>query len=66
MKGNLNLIMDETVVKQAKAYAKKQGISLSAVVESYLRTVTQKEKSIRENEGFLSIDKSLNEGDVSL
>lgn len=40
MKKKLTLTIDESVIKQAKAYAKKQGRSLSAVVENYLKALT--------------------------
>jgi len=33
--------MDERVVAQAKAYAKEHGISLSGIVENYLKVLTK-------------------------
>jgi len=44
MNTKLTLTIDESVIKQAKAYAEKQGRSLSAVVENYLKAVTKREE----------------------
>ena len=44
MNTKLTLTIDESVVKQAKAYAKKQGRSLSVIVENYLKDVTKTEE----------------------
>ncbi|MCZ4221711.1 DUF6364 family protein [Pedobacter rhodius] len=45
MNTKLTLTIDESVIKQAKAYAEKQGRSLSAVVENYLKAVTKNEEN---------------------
>ncbi|MFW0715926.1 DUF6364 family protein [Pedobacter sp. N23S346] len=44
MNTKLTLTIDDSVIKQAKAYAEKQGRSLSAVVENYLKAVTKREE----------------------
>jgi hypothetical protein len=38
----LTLSVDERVVSQAKRYAKRRGISVSAMVEAYLASVAEK------------------------
>lgn len=43
MNTKLTLTIDESVIKEAKAYAEKQGRSLSAVVEHFLKAVTSRE-----------------------
>lgn len=45
MDSKLTLKLDKAVIEQAKAYAKEQQISLSRLIESYLASLTQKEKS---------------------
>jgi hypothetical protein len=45
MKTRLALSIDNSVIKLAKAYAEKQGRSLSAVVENYLKAVTKREEN---------------------
>ena len=42
MTSKLTLSVDEKIIRQAKKYAKETGNSLSGMVESYLRTVTEK------------------------
>ncbi|MFD2286063.1 hypothetical protein GJU39_01855 [Pedobacter petrophilus] len=44
MNTKLTLTIDDSVIKQAKAYAEKQGRSLSAVVENYLKAVTNRDE----------------------
>jgi len=44
MNTKLTLTIDDSVIKQAKAYAEKQGRSLSAIVENYLKAVTKREE----------------------
>lgn len=39
MKTRLTLNLDAEVIKSAKAYAKKRGITLSKLVEDFLRTL---------------------------
>ena len=38
---NLTLSLDPTVIMRAKRYAKQRGVSLSALVETYLAAVSQ-------------------------
>jgi hypothetical protein len=45
MKTRLAFSIDDSVIKKAKAYAEKQGRSLSAVVENYLKAVTKREEN---------------------
>ncbi|MDP5105979.1 DUF6364 family protein [uncultured Polaribacter sp.] len=45
MDSKLTLKLDKTVIEQAKLYAKEQQTSLSRLIESYLASLTQKEKS---------------------
>jgi hypothetical protein len=42
MKTKLNLTIDEDLVPKTKAYARKNGMSVSELVEEYLREVTKK------------------------
>ena len=51
--------MDDSVIKQAKAYAEKQGRSLSAVVENYLKAVTKREAVEEKEEEISPIVKSI-------
>ena len=44
MDSKLTLSIDKRVIKRAKTYAKKQGRSLSALVQSYLLAITSGEK----------------------
>lgn len=48
----LTLNMKTRVIKKAKKYAKKQGRSLSDLIESYLMAITTKEKI--DEEEFMS------------
>jgi hypothetical protein len=63
MDGKLTLNIDKDVVRRAKVYAKKEGRSLSDLVENYLKLLT-KNSSIGESE-FTPRVKSLL-GSVSL
>lgn len=42
MNTKLTLSLDKEVIEQAKSYAKKTGRSLSELVESYFRNLTEK------------------------
>jgi hypothetical protein len=44
MNTKLTLILDDKAIKRAKSYAKKQGRSLSALVESYFLAITSEER----------------------
>lgn len=46
MNTKLTLTIDESVIKEAKAYAEEQGRSLSAVVENYLKLVIKKKEDV--------------------
>ncbi len=59
MNTKLTLTIDKSVIEQAKIYAEKQGRSLSAVVENYLKAVTKKEDKTVSQEEFSPIVKSL-------
>lgn len=43
MNAKLTLSLDKEVIEQAKAYAKERGISLSKMLENYLKVITSKE-----------------------
>jgi len=43
MHAKLTLSVDEDVIAQAKVFAKKQGKSLSAIIENYLKLMTHSE-----------------------
>ena len=43
MSTKLTLTVDKTVIDKAKRYAKKQGRSLSDLIENYLKTITAEE-----------------------
>lgn len=44
MNTKLTLTIDKTVIKEAKAFAKEQGKSLSGIIENYLRTLPKEKK----------------------
>ncbi len=44
MNSKLTLKLDDNVIKQAKKYAKENNISLSKLIENYLRAVTIRKK----------------------
>lgn len=49
MSTKLTLLVEESVIEEAKVYAKKQGRSISNIVEEYLKTITAtREKSTKE------------------
>ena len=64
MSTKLTLTMDETVIRQAKSYAKLQESSLSSIIENYLKSLV-KDKSTSKNE-FSPIVKSLKSGLVCI
>lgn len=39
----LTLSIDETVIKQAKNYARRTGSSVSSIVEAYLKTISEQD-----------------------
>jgi hypothetical protein len=48
MDAKLTLSVDKDVIEKAKTYAKLHKVSLSHIIENYLLTLTQKEKSFLE------------------
>ena len=44
----LTLTMNKKVIESAKKYAKKNGKSLSSMIESYLKTIVTKEEATHE------------------
>ena len=44
----LTLNLDQSIIEKAKAYAKKNQISLSKLIEAYLSSLTSKTKSEKE------------------
>jgi hypothetical protein len=61
----LTLSVDERVVSRAKRYAKRQGTSLSAMVEAYLEAVSGEEREpAGETPVLRSLRGSLKRGDV--
>ena len=50
MDTKLTLNIDKSIVENAKAYAYKNGKSLSKLIESYLRLVTGKTKTVNDIE----------------
>jgi len=56
MNTKLTLTIEETVIEQAKRYAKSKGQSLSDMVENYLKTAT---RQTQEEIEFTPIVKSL-------
>jgi len=59
MNTKLTLTIDKTVIEKAKAYAGKQGRSLSSMIENYLKAVTSKEEKIVSEKELTPIVKSL-------
>lgn len=51
MDAKLTLQLDKTVIEKAKIYAAKQKVSLSFIVENYLKAITSMEKT-GANEGI--------------
>ena len=48
MDAKLTLKLDDSIIEQAKRYAKENNISLSKLIESYLQAITaKKRKSIK-------------------
>ena len=64
MNTKLTLSIEQEVIEAAKDYAKKQGRSLSNIVEEYLKALAEK-KSTKEKDQLSKIVKDL-KGSVSL
>jgi hypothetical protein len=56
MNTKLTLTMEESVIEQAKKYAKSKGQSLSDLIENYLKTTTRQQ---HQETGLTPIVKSL-------
>lgn len=48
MDKKLTLSLDKTIIESAKNYAKSNNISLSKLIESYLKTLTKRKKNSTE------------------
>lgn len=59
MNTKLTLTIDKAVIEQAKAYANKQGRSLSSMIENYLKLVTRNDEKIVAKKELSPIVKSL-------
>lgn len=59
MDSKLTLKLDKSVIDQAKKYAKEQQISLSRLIENYLASLTQKDKSNKKEIEITPLVKSL-------
>ena len=49
MNSKLTLSIEEEVIEQAKKYAKKEGRSLSSIVEEYLKSISGKKKKKKQD-----------------
>lgn len=47
MNSKLTLTIEQEIIKRAKKYARKNGRSLSGLIENYLRAITTEEKKIQ-------------------
>lgn len=65
MNTKLTLSIDETVIRDAKIFAKKKNLSVSSLVENYLQSITQAEKSVTTDGDITPVVKSLS-GVISL
>ncbi|MCW4467551.1 DUF6364 family protein [Flavobacterium sp. MFBS3-15] len=65
MNNKLTLNIDKDIVEEAKLYAKDHKISLSKLIESYLRSLSKKKNSEREIsplvESLTGVMKSVND-----
>lgn len=52
METKLTLRMDENIIRAAKKYAQKQGVSLSKLVADYLRIISVKTNSSKNKTAF--------------
>lgn len=53
MQTKLTLTIDQTIIKQAKIFARSKGRSLSDLIENYLKTI------ITENQGEIKLSSSI-------
>lgn len=47
MNTKLTLTIEEEIILRAKKYAKKNGRSLSAIIENYLKVITKEETKVK-------------------
>jgi hypothetical protein len=67
MKARLTLRINKVVIDNAKIYAKKNKLSLSFLVENYLRNITTDKQSLQSDEiEVISLVKAFNVGDVKV
>ncbi len=45
MNKRLLIVIDQEIIKKAKEYAKQKNLSLSNIIENYLKSLTKKEKA---------------------
>jgi hypothetical protein len=64
MDKKLTLSLDTSIIESAKKYAKSNNISLSKLIESYLKTLTQRKRNsteitplVESLSGVISLDK---------
>lgn len=71
MDKKLTLSLNANIIETAKAYAKSNNISLSKLIESYLSTLTTREKKeveitplVKSLSGVISIDDDFDEKEI--
>ncbi len=71
MDKKLTLSLDNTIIESAKNYAKSNNISLSKLIESYLMTLTKRQRNpteitplVESLSGVISLDEDFNEKDA--
>lgn len=68
MDKKLTLSLDKTIIESAKDYAKSNNISLSKLIESYLKSLTKRKRNttditplVESLSGVISLDKDFDE-----
>ncbi|MGC1516214.1 MAG: DUF6364 family protein [Maribacter sp.] len=71
MDKKLTLSLDKSIIESAKNYAKSNNISLSKLIESYLNTLTQRNKNkthitplVESLSGLISLDEDFDAKDA--
>lgn len=71
MDKKLTLSLDKNIIENAKKYAKSNNISLSKLIESYLKTLTKRNKSesditplVESLSGVISLDENFDVKDA--
>jgi hypothetical protein len=71
MDKKLTLSLDQTIIEEAKNYAKTNNISLSKLIESYLATLTKSKRNstditplVESLSGVISLDKEVDVKDA--